>query len=121
MSEFYEDKTLTCRDCKQNFTFTGGEQRFFNERQFTEPTRCKACRQARKVEKEARGGEHPQRNGFTPAPQGAPSPSRRPVVYDAPPLASGYGNERANSGGRKRQGGGKRRDEDNGWGGGYDD
>ena len=48
------DQTLTCRDCKADFQFTEGEQKFFEERQFTAPTRCKNCRQARKAEKAAK-------------------------------------------------------------------
>ena len=43
------DKTLTCRDCGQEFVFTAGEQDFYAEKGFTnEPTRCKDCRSARK-------------------------------------------------------------------------
>jgi CxxC-x17-CxxC domain-containing protein len=45
----YEDKTLVCKDCGQEFTFTAGEQEFYAEKGFTnEPQRCKACRAARK-------------------------------------------------------------------------
>jgi CxxC-x17-CxxC domain-containing protein len=45
----YNDKTLTCRDCGQNFTFTQGEQEFFAQKGFTnEPSRCPDCRAARK-------------------------------------------------------------------------
>lgn len=52
MPEFLEDKTLKCRDCNSDFTFTGGEQKFFAEKEFTPPSRCKGCRQKRKEEKE---------------------------------------------------------------------
>lgn len=46
----YEDKTLTCRDCGAQFVFTAGEQAFYAERGFqNEPSRCKSCRDARKV------------------------------------------------------------------------
>ena len=46
----YEDKTLVCKDCGAEFVFTAGEQEFYAEKGFqNEPTRCKACRQARKV------------------------------------------------------------------------
>ncbi len=46
---FNKDKTLTCRDCGQEFVFTASEQDFFAEKGFTnEPTRCKDCRNARK-------------------------------------------------------------------------
>jgi CxxC-x17-CxxC domain-containing protein len=49
------DRTLTCRDCGQTFTFTAGEQAFYQERGFSEPTRCKACRDKRKAERNASG------------------------------------------------------------------
>ncbi|HEY8344510.1 MAG TPA: zinc-ribbon domain containing protein [Bacillota bacterium] len=45
----YEDKTLVCKDCKQEFTFTAGEQEFYAEKGFeNEPSRCPSCRAARK-------------------------------------------------------------------------
>lgn len=45
----YEDKTLTCKECGQEFVFTAGEQQFYAEKGFeNEPQRCKACRDARK-------------------------------------------------------------------------
>lgn len=48
----YTDKTLKCRDCGAEFTFTAGEQQFYAEKGFTnEPVRCKACRDARKAER----------------------------------------------------------------------
>ena len=44
----YEDKTLVCKECGQEFVFTAGEQEFYAERGFqNEPQRCKACRDAR--------------------------------------------------------------------------
>jgi CxxC-x17-CxxC domain-containing protein len=50
----YADKTLTCRDCGREFSFTAGEQEFYNSRGFTnEPSRCPECRAAAKA---ARGG-----------------------------------------------------------------
>lgn len=46
----YEDKTLVCKECGNEFVFTAGEQEFYAEKGFTnEPQRCKACRQARKM------------------------------------------------------------------------
>ena len=49
------DKNLTCRDCGQSFVFTTGEQEFFAEKGFTnEPSRCPACRSARR--NQDRGG-----------------------------------------------------------------
>ena len=48
----YSDKTLVCKDCGQEFTFTAGEQEFYAEKGFTnEPQRCKACRANRKAER----------------------------------------------------------------------
>ncbi|MGI6202159.1 MAG: zinc-ribbon domain containing protein [Eubacteriales bacterium] len=45
----YKDKTLVCRDCGSNFTFTAGEQQFYAEKGFAnEPQRCKTCRDAKK-------------------------------------------------------------------------
>lgn len=43
------DRTLTCADCAQSFTFTASEQDFFAERGFTEPRRCPSCRASRKA------------------------------------------------------------------------
>lgn len=51
-----QDKELTCRDCGRTFTFTAGEQEFFQSRGFGEPVRCKACRDVRKSQKSERGG-----------------------------------------------------------------
>ena len=40
-----EDKTLVCRDCGQEFTFTIGEQEFYSSRGLqNEPSRCSECR-----------------------------------------------------------------------------
>jgi CxxC-x17-CxxC domain-containing protein len=45
-----QDRTLTCRDCGQEFTFTASEQEFFAQRGFTnDPSRCPECRAARKA------------------------------------------------------------------------
>ena len=47
--ENYQDRTLTCRDCGQEFTFTAGEQEFYASRGLTNaPSRCPDCRAARK-------------------------------------------------------------------------
>lgn len=49
------DRTLTCRDCGQAFTFTAGEQAFYQERGFSEPQRCQSCRAQRKAQRNASG------------------------------------------------------------------
>jgi CxxC-x17-CxxC domain-containing protein len=53
----FEDRTLVCRDCGQEFIFTAGEQEFFAEKGFqNEPTRCKECRDSRRSQaSEGRG------------------------------------------------------------------
>ena len=46
----YEDKTLVCKDCGNEFIFSAGEQDFYAQKGFqNEPTRCKSCRAARKA------------------------------------------------------------------------
>jgi len=52
----FTDQEIDCKDCQATFVFTAGEQKFFAERQFTTPVRCKPCREARKAQKEADGG-----------------------------------------------------------------
>jgi CxxC-x17-CxxC domain-containing protein len=45
----FEDKTLVCKDCGQEFVFTAGEQQFYADHGFqNQPLRCKSCRDARK-------------------------------------------------------------------------
>ena len=54
----YEDKTLVCKDCGQEFIFTAGEQEFYAEKGFeNEPQRCRDCRMARKNARSAASGE----------------------------------------------------------------
>ncbi len=55
-----QDRTINCRDCSTDFIFTVGEQEFYAQKGFEhEPTRCPACRQARKRGRNdgAQGGE----------------------------------------------------------------
>ena len=45
----YQDKTLVCKECGEQFIFSAGEQEFYAERGFqNEPQRCKSCRDKRK-------------------------------------------------------------------------
>ena len=45
----YQDKSIRCADCGQEFAFTASEQQFFAEKGFTnEPKRCPTCRRARR-------------------------------------------------------------------------
>ena len=52
----YTDKTLTCQDCGQQFTFSADDQEFFASKGYSEPKRCPNCRQARKAERGGGGG-----------------------------------------------------------------
>lgn len=49
------DKTLTCRDCGTTFTFTEGEQDFYAQKGYSEPTRCPDCRAAKKAARQSGG------------------------------------------------------------------
>jgi CxxC-x17-CxxC domain-containing protein len=52
----YTDKTLTCQDCGQAFTFSADDQEFFSTKGYSEPKRCPSCRAARKAERGDGGG-----------------------------------------------------------------
>jgi len=55
----YQDKTIVCKDCGQEFIFTVGEQEFYAERGFqNEPQRCKNCRDARKNSGKSQREQH---------------------------------------------------------------
>lgn len=54
----FADRTLTCRECGQGFTWTAGEQSFYAEKGLVnEPSHCPDCRAARK---RARMGQEPR-------------------------------------------------------------
>ncbi|MDR3288569.1 MAG: zinc-ribbon domain containing protein [Peptococcaceae bacterium] len=53
----YQDKTLSCRDCGQEFIFSVSEQEFYAEKGFqNDPSRCLQCRQSRKQSTGGRNG-----------------------------------------------------------------
>ena len=52
----YNDKTLPCADCGQQFVFTASEQDFYAQRGFSEPRRCASCRASRKAARGSGGG-----------------------------------------------------------------
>jgi hypothetical protein len=44
MESGFEPKILICRECGQEFVFTGAAQQYFAEKGYTEdPKRCKSC------------------------------------------------------------------------------
>ncbi|MFH0846884.1 MAG: zinc-ribbon domain containing protein [Chloroflexota bacterium] len=48
----FQDRELRCADCGANFTFSAGEQAFYQSKGYTnEPKRCPACRETRKAER----------------------------------------------------------------------
>ena len=56
----YEDITLICKECGNEFVFTAGEQEFYASKGFVnQPLRCKECRDARK------NAGRPEREMFT--------------------------------------------------------
>ena len=62
----FTDKTLTCKDCGQEFIWTSGEQEFYQSRGLTnEPGRCPSCRAARR----ASGGAGGYRGGSMGGPR----------------------------------------------------
>lgn len=49
-----EDRTLTCVQCNNEFTFSVDDQRYHAERGYQDPKRCPTCRANRRSEQ--RGG-----------------------------------------------------------------
>ena len=48
----FAEKSLSCIDCKKNFTFTVDEQKFHASRGFiNQPERCPSCRQTKRNER----------------------------------------------------------------------
>jgi CxxC-x17-CxxC domain-containing protein len=86
------DKTLTCADCSQAFTFTASEQDFYAERGFTEPRRCPSCRASRKAARNADGGGGYSAGGG----------------YSSGGYSSGAGSSYGSGGGYGSRGGGSR-------------
>jgi CxxC-x17-CxxC domain-containing protein len=66
------DRTLTCRDCGQEFVFTAGEQEFYQQRGFSEPQRCRTCRDAKKSQR-GTGGDSYASSGSGGSGYGSPS------------------------------------------------
>ena len=61
----FNDKSLNCADCGQEFIFSRNEQAFYAERGFTnEPKRCKNCRDKRKTARDGNGGGEGRHHGL---------------------------------------------------------
>lgn len=62
----FQDKTLTCRDCGQQFIWTAGEQEFYASRGLQNPpSRCPSCRAARRASQGMGGGGGGAREMYT--------------------------------------------------------
>jgi CxxC-x17-CxxC domain-containing protein len=60
----FQDKTLVCKDCGNEFIFSAGEQEFYAEKGFeNEPVRCRDCRDARRRSRDG-AAPRPQREMF---------------------------------------------------------
>jgi CxxC-x17-CxxC domain-containing protein len=61
----FEDKTLNCCDCGNDFVFSVEDQEFFQSKGYTnEPKRCPECRQARKASRYGSNGYGSTRQMF---------------------------------------------------------
>ncbi len=78
----FTDLNLICRDCKQPFIFTAGEQEFFASKQLSQRVRCKDCSARRRAEQQ--NGQNGAAPGFTAAP--APAPMVEPEVERRKPF-----------------------------------
>jgi hypothetical protein len=58
----FEDQQLQCEDCFEFFVWTRGEQRYFADKQFSQPKRCRPCRAKRKQSKELKAANAEQAN-----------------------------------------------------------
>ena len=58
----FQDKSIQCSDCKTTFTFSAGEQEFFQSKGLTnEPKRCPSCRRANKARRSDSGNSYASR------------------------------------------------------------
>ncbi|MEE8363230.1 MAG: CxxC-x17-CxxC domain-containing protein [Dehalococcoidia bacterium] len=44
----FQDRTIRCVECSQDFVFSADDQQFHSERGYTDPKRCPSCRAARR-------------------------------------------------------------------------
>lgn len=82
----FQDQTLTCEDCSQQFTWTAEEQDFYAQKGYTNsPKRCKPCRDNRKSQKRTDRQMYPaicaqcQKECQVPF---EPKPNGKPVLCD---------------------------------------
>lgn len=44
-----EDKKIVCKECGDTFVLTADDQKWYKEKNFAEPKRCKSCRALRRA------------------------------------------------------------------------
>ena len=76
----YEDRTLTCQDCSQEFTFSADDQQYHAEKGYTnEPKRCPLCRARRRSGGGNGGGYSTEKREMHPA-NGAQWGQQKPIA-----------------------------------------
>jgi CxxC-x17-CxxC domain-containing protein len=95
----FTDRQIACLDCGQEFTFTAGEQEFYEQRGFTEaPKRCPSCRAVRKAQRQSAGG-----NGGYGASGGYAEQGYGNGGYGSGGYSSGFGDSYAGGAYRERR------------------
>jgi CxxC-x17-CxxC domain-containing protein len=64
----YSDRTLTCVQCGNDFTFSAEDQQYHAERGYQDPKRCSSCRAERRSSQgrgSDRGYDRPQRQMYS--------------------------------------------------------
>ena len=60
-----ENQKLKCQNCGQEFVFTAGEQKFYQDKGFEPPKRCPECRKKRKSPGSYKDEKKPQGGLYT--------------------------------------------------------
>ena len=75
----FQDKTLKCRECGNEFVFTASEQQFYADKGFqNEPGRCPACRAARRAAQNGGVSARPERQMYDVICDGCGQPTQVP-------------------------------------------
>ncbi len=75
----FEDKTIVCADCGEEFVHSAQDQARYAERGFTnEPKRCRTCREKRKSQTGGGGGGSPGNSAGPSRPPRSFSGGNRP-------------------------------------------
>lgn len=77
------DETIICDDCGRSFIWSSEDQRYYRERNFARPKRCKSCRERRKA-----GSRQGMQGGSPPPSAASPSPARKQPQQRSQPQRS---------------------------------